>query len=91
MGNVIKNLFFGNIVPVEQINPTKDKDYNEALQICVEAKEKLLKTFDEKQLQLFEEYSDDAEKVNLLLQYKSFLEGFSVANNLIIESILKKD
>ncbi len=89
MSNTLKDLYFGNIMPVEQVD-ISDQDYKEAVGESTKRREELENSMDEYQLGLLEKYCNAEGRMNCELNALSFVEGFELAVKICCQVFLKE-
>ena len=90
MDNLINELYYGNIRPVEQMSrPTPEE--KEILRRIHENEEKLRATLGEQEKAILEAIKDDCLDVASIMGERRFRESFSLGVRLMIEIMIKDD
>ena len=84
MENLINELYYGNICPVEQMGGATSEE-KEILKRMHENEEKLLTTLDEQEKALLDAIKDDCLTVSGLMGERRFHEAFSLGARLMVE------
>ncbi len=84
MENLINELYYGNICPVEQMGQSTPEE-REILKRIYENEEKLRATLDEKEKALLDMIKDDCLTVSGSMGERRFCEAFSLGARLMVE------
>ncbi len=86
MSNILKDLWYGNIIPHETF--MKDNPYfKELIALTDKNYDKLTATLTELQKELLEKYDDTVDELHSLSLQTAFQYGFSLGARLIVEAI----
>ena len=83
MQSILAQLYNGNILPYEEIQPTEE--IRKASSIVNKLEEEFKKTLTEQQLKEFEQFTHEDMYVTILTTTQTFTEGFKLATKIMIE------
>ena len=84
MENLINELYYGNICPVEQMGEATSEE-KEILKRIHENEEKLRATLDEQEKAILDTIKDDCLTVSALMGERRFREAFTLGARLMVE------
>lgn len=82
---ILKNLWYGNIHPVEEFLEW-NKEYKNLLRIAVKDQERLSASLSHEQAELFEKYASAIREMNATAEVEAFSCGFRLGVKLMIEA-----
>ncbi len=83
--SIIDELWYGNIVPNEEIRFKGDHEYDFALNQLGESQEKLMESLNEEQKALCEEYIKRNDALSCFLERAAFRKGFCLGIKIMEE------
>lgn len=84
--DIIKEIFYGNIHPFErEIKP--DSELDTLSNLIQRHDELLMKSLNEKQLEIFEKFKSASMELNCLNEYEGFSNGFRLATKILFDAL----
>jgi len=90
MKKTIENLYFGNIMPSER-DVYQNADYKKAIKEAEAVRSEFEKQLTDAQKVLFNSYVDKTNFASVYSEFDSFLYGFRLASNLMVEALAPQD
>lgn len=87
MKNTIKELWYGNIAPMERCG-VGDSEINEMLRLMEKNSVKLSEGLSEEQAEIFQKYIDCSDEYAFCSATHAFITGFSLACKLMAEVLV---
>ena len=87
MRNIIEELYYGNICPMDQ-KIVKGGAYSQLLHLLTRNDEKLTETLTQAQQEVFIKYKDCASEINEANEVASFTVGFKLGIRLAVEAMI---
>lgn len=87
MSNIIEDLYYGNIEPMESQTDITPK-LKEKLRVLSEKEENFRKGLSEENLKLFDEYTRLSARFNSLSCLDSFITGFKMGGKMIYDTFI---
>ena len=87
--NILEELWYGNINPMETSQSESRPEYAEAMRLVNSNSERLKKTLTAEQKELFLRYCDSRTELSNITALDAFKTGFKLGVGIVIESITK--
>lgn len=84
--DTLEDLYYGNLFPHEKCAKLEDET-KELLGLFNRNEEKLTVTFSDEQKETFEKYKDCNREISGICERQSFITGFKLGAEIVIESI----
>lgn len=87
--NILEELWYGNINPMETSHTEKDPGYAEAMRLVNSNSERLKETLTDEQKELLLRYCESRTELSNITELDAFKTGFKLGVEIVIESITK--
>ncbi|MBU5450055.1 DUF6809 family protein [Acetivibrio sp. MSJd-27] len=87
--NILRELFFGKVLPFEQLHPAS-VEYKEAVEKSIKIGQDFESSLDEKQEQLYAEYTNARCQITVEELTSAFAQGFRLGIQILLATMIEK-